>query len=266
MEAILKKYAELVIKVGVNLQNGEELVINSDVSTAAFARMIAEAGYQAGAKRVTMLWGDQLTSRMRAIRENVDVLTDIPEWQVSSRDFVVDKKAAYVAILAEDPEIFAGIAPEVLSAQSKARHMAFKKFYNASMSNEIRWSLVAVPNLAWAKKISPNLTDEAAVEKLWQLIFTTMRLNEEDSVTAWRNHQSRLNKINDWLTEKQFVTLKYNNSLGTDFSIGLPKGYYFTGGCEKGRDGIEFSANMPTEEVFTAPDKFTASGDRKSVV
>ncbi|MDD4839357.1 MAG: aminopeptidase [Clostridia bacterium] len=260
MEKMLKKYAELVIKVGVNLQESEELVINAGVDTAAFARLVAEAGYRAGAKRVTLLWRDELVNRMRALNEDTATLTDIPTWLIESKEYIVNKKAVYVAILADDPEIYSGVPTEKLSALSKASSIAFKKFYDASMCNDIRWSVVAIPNLAWAKKINPNLSDEEAVAKLWELIFKTMRLDIDDSVGAWKTHQARLNSINEWLTKKQFVTLKYKNSLGTDLSIGLPKNYYFAGGCEKSRDGIEFSANMPTEEVFTAPDKMTANG------
>lgn len=260
MEDTLKKYANLVVRVGVNLQKGEELVINAGVESAFFVRYVAEKAYEAGAKCVTIFWSDEKLSRMKLIHEDLSVLTDIPNWLVESRNYVVEKKAAYIAILAEDPEIYEGIAPDKIAATTKARRQAYKRFYEASMSNEIRWSLVAIPNLAWAKKISPTLPDEVAVRYLWSLIFKTMRLDKEDSVKAWKDHQERLKKICAWLGKKKFTALKYKNSLGTDFTIGLPKGYLFTGGCEKGKDGIEFSANMPTEEVFSAPDKLTASG------
>ncbi|HRR89935.1 MAG TPA: aminopeptidase [Eubacteriales bacterium] len=260
LNEMLKKYAELVIKVGVNLQDKEELVINADVETAVFARMLAEAGYRGGAKCVDILWRDQLFKRMRAENEEIATLTDIPDWLIKSRDHIVDRKAAYIAIVSDDPEIFKGIAAEKPAAISKANSIAFKRFYDASMSNEIRWCLVAYPNTVWAKKISPNLTEKEAVDKLWELIFKTMRLDVSDSVKAWKKHQARLNKICDILTKKQFKTLRYKNSLGTDFSIGLPQGYFFSGGLEKSRGGVEFSANMPTEEVFTAPDRKTANG------
>ena len=260
MEQTLKRYAELIIKVGVNLQKGEDLVINATTDSAFFARFVAEKGYEAGAKSVTVYWSDEPLSKMKLQNESLDTLTDFPEWLIKSREYIVDKKAAYVAILAEDPEIYKDIPPEKVAAVSRARRQAYKRFYEASMSNEIRWSLVAIPNLAWAKKISPNLKDEEAVRYLWSLIFKTMRLDKQDSVKAWREHQDRLKSLCKIMTEKEFRLLKYKNSLGTDFSIGLPKGYYFTGGCETGRDGVEFSANMPTEEIFTAPDRRTANG------
>lgn len=260
MEQTLKRYAELIIKVGVNLQKGEDLVINATTDSAFFARFVAEKGYEAGAKSVTVYWSDEPLSKMKLQNESLDTLTDFPEWLIKSREYIVDKKAAYVAILAEDPEIYKELPPEKVAAVSRARRQAYKRFYEASMSNEIRWSLVAIPNLAWAKKVSPNLKDEEAVRYLWSLIFKTMRLDKQDSVKAWREHQDRLKSLCKIMTEKEFRLLKYKNSLGTDFSIGLPKGYYFTGGCETGRDGVEFSANMPTEEIFTAPDRRTANG------
>lgn len=260
MEQTLKRYAELIIKVGVNLQKGEDLVINATTDSAFFTRFVAEKGYEAGAKSVTVLWSDEPLNKMKIQNESLETLTDFPEWLVKSREYVVDKKATYVAILAEDPEIYKDIPPEKVAAVSRARRQAYNRFYEASMSNEIRWCLVAIPNLAWAKKVSPTLKDEEAVRYLWSLIFKTMRLDKPDSVKAWRDHQDRLKSLCKIMTNKKFEFLKYKNSLGTDFSIGLPKGYYFTGGCETGRDGIEFSANMPTEEIFTAPDRKTANG------
>lgn len=260
MEDTLKKYAELIIKVGVNLQKGEELVINAGVDSAFFVRHVAEKAYEAGAKCVTVFWSDEKLSRMKLINEDLSILTDIPKWLIESRDYIVDKKATYVAILAEDPEIYEGIAPDKIAATTKARRQAYKRFYEASMSNEIRWNLVAIPNLAWAKKISPDLKDDAAIRYLWSLIFKTMRLDKADSIKAWKDHQERLKKICSWLSDKHFTMLKYKNSIGTDFSIGLPQGYFFTGGCETGKDGIEFSANMPTEEVFSAPNRKRADG------
>lgn len=260
MKKLLTKYAELIIKIGVNLQQDEELVINAPITNAEFVRIIAEEAYKAGSKKVTVLWNDEKLSKIKYIYEDISTLTDIPKWVIESREYVVDKKAAYIAIISSDPEIFADIDSDKLSAASKASRQALRRFMNASMTNEIKWNLVATPNPAWAKMIRPDLSEKDAIKHLWTLITKAMRLDKEDSVSAWKKHQERLKAVSKTLNDLKIKTLKYKNSIGTDFSIDLPKGYFFTAASEISKDGVEFTANMPTEEVFTAPHRLSANG------
>ncbi|HQC54937.1 MAG TPA: aminopeptidase [Clostridia bacterium] len=260
MKKLLKKYAELIIKIGVNLQKDEELVINAPITNAKFVRIITEEAYKAGSKKVTVLWNDEKLSKIKYQYEDIDTLTDIPTWVIESREYVVNKKAAYVAIISSDPEIFADIDPNKLGAASKANRKALHKFMSASMTNEIKWCLVATPNPAWAKMISPDLPEKEAIRHLWLLIAKAMRLDKKDSIKAWKNHQNRLKVVSKTLNNLNIKTLKYKNSIGTNFSIDLPKGYFFTGASEVSKDGVEFTANMPTEEVFTAPHRLSANG------
>ncbi|MGI6594977.1 MAG: aminopeptidase [Christensenellales bacterium] len=260
MEKLLRKYAELVIKVGVNLKQGEELVINSPITASNFARIIAEEAYKVGAKRVTVFWSDEQLSKINFTYEDVETLTDIPKWLVESRNYVIDKKAAYISIVSDDPEIFMDVDPDKLSATSRATRKAMKRFGDAAMTNEIKWNVIAYPHLAWAKMISPDLSDDQAMAHLWSLIIKAMRLDVEDSVGAWKAHQDRLKSVCKTLNNLNIKTLRYKNSIGTNFSIDLPKDYYFTGSSELSKDGVEFTANMPTEEVFTAPHRLSANG------
>ena len=153
----LEEYANLVIKVGVNLQPEQELVINADVSDSEFARIIAKVAYQNHAKKVTIMWRDELFTKLRYENENLEMLVNIPQYQIEERNYSVEKKAAYLCILSEDPNLMKDINPKILAETSKAKNIAFQKFYDASMKNEIRWNLIAVPSVSWAKTIFPEL-------------------------------------------------------------------------------------------------------------
>jgi aminopeptidase len=256
----LEEYANLVIKVGVNLQPEQELVINADVSDCEFARIIAKVAYQNKAKKVTIMWRDELFTKLRYENENLEMLVNIPQYQIEERNYSVDKKAAYLCILSEDPNLMKGIDPKILAETSKAKNIAFQKFYDASMKNEIRWNLIAVPSVSWAKTIFPELNDTDAVNNLWNLIFKTMRLDKENPVEEWQNHISQLRTRSEFLNKANLKELHYKNSLGTDLIIGLPENYLFEGCGEKAMDGVPFVANMPTEEIFSAPHRLKVDG------
>lgn len=257
---ILKKYAELIIRVGVNLQKGDNLVISTTKEGLELTKEIALVAYANGAVNIEFVFESEELAHIRYTHENEQSLTSLPAWQVLQKNGMVDRKACYIAILSEDPEIFSDVDANLLSNIAKARHIAFKKYFDAATSNAIRWCLCAVPCTAWATKMFPNCTPQSAEEKLWQYIIKTMRLDQPDSILAWQSHIDRLQKLCDFMNEQKFCTLQYKNSLGTDFSIGLPQGYFFSGGNEVSRSGIRFTANMPTEEIFTLPNKFTAQG------
>lgn len=256
----LKKYAELLISLGVNLQKGDSLVISYTLEGLELAKAAAECAYDKGARRVDFIFENDELKHMKYCHESESTLLDIPLWQKMQKDAIVDNKSCYIAILAENPEAFFDINPLLLSKISVARHNAFKKYFDAATTNAIRWCLCAVPCDAWAQKMFPSLSLDEAISKQWQYIAKTMRLDALDSIAAWNEHIDRLQKISDYLTSQEFTTLTYSNSLGTDFTIGLPRGYYFSGGNEISRDGVRFTANMPTEEVFTLPDRNTANG------
>ncbi len=259
-EKQLKEFARLVVKVGVNLQKGQELVVNTPIECADFARLIAEAAYQNGASLVTMMYSDEKFLKLKYQNTAPELLEQIPSYVAEARNSIADRKAAYVVIASEDPEIFADVDPDAVTKASRALRAACSRFYDASMSNAIRWCVISAPCVGWAKKLFPDLSDEEALEKLWQLIFKTMRLDTPDAVKAWEEHQSNLERRVKILNEANLKTLTYRNSLGTNFSIGLPEKYVFIGGAERALDGVKFTANMPTEEIFTAPDLRTANG------
>lgn len=254
---IIKKYAQVTVKVGSNLQKGDEVVIGADACCHEFVAALTEAAYEAGAKKVTALFGSEKIMKLRYINESAESLTDIPDWMIKSREYAVEKDAVYISVVSNDPAAYANINPGKIAAYSKANRTKLKKFYEATMNSEIRWTIVAYPSIEWAQKVFPNHQD--AFDKLFNLIAKAMRLDALDPQKAWAEHQQLLRKRVDYLNAADFKALKYKNSLGTDFYIELPENYVFMGGQELSK-GRFFTANMPTEEVFSAPNKYSAKG------
>ncbi len=258
---ILGKYAELLVKVGVNLQKKEMLVISAPVMARDFVVKITKAAYKAGASNVEVLWTDEELTKINFKSRTKSSLAEVPEWVVMQREYFIEKKVAYIGILSDDPENLKGVSVEKITTARRARSKALKKFREYTSSNKIRWSLVGYPNKAWAKKMFPDLSPTKAVEKQLEYIAKTVRLYEEDPVAAWAEHQRNLERRCSVLNNANIKTFIYKSSNGTDFSIDMPEGYIFCGGAEKGAlDGVMFTANMPTEEVFSSPDKRTANG------
>lgn len=256
---VLKKYAEVIIKIGSNVQKDDEVVIRADVNSHEFIPYLAQAAYQAGAKKVTTLFGSEKLMRLRYLNESVEALTDIPDWRVKSMEYIVEKDAAYIYIVSDDPQAFMDVNPDKMAAYSKANRSKLINFYDATMNNDVRWTIAAYPSVEWASKVFPNDNPKDAYDKLSKLIQKAMRLDVEDSYQAWKQHQELLNKRVEYLNSANFKALKYKNSLGTDLYVELPDNYIFMGGADKSK-GRTFMANLPTEEVFTAPKKLSAQG------
>lgn len=260
MDRQLDRYAALVIKQGVNLKKGELVSISSPVGAADFAEAIAKAAYENGASEVVMLWNDPLIGKLAYQYESKETLTDIPAHEVAKRDYILDKKGVYICILSDIPGLLKDVDPALVADRGRASNLALHRFRESTNVNETRWCLVAYPNAAWAKQMFPGLPEEQAVEKQWEYLHKTLRLDREDFLGAWNEHRENLAKRSKYLNDAKIVKFHYKNSLGTDFEIGMPKGYIFTGAVERSRGGVEFTANMPTEEVFSSPDRLTANG------
>ena len=258
---LLQKYAELVVNVGVNIQKDQILVINSPIECADFARKISEAAFQAGAHDVVMSWGDELSAHIRYEHGKKELFTEFPEWRVKFYQGYAEQGAAFVSIAARDPQIFSDIEPEKLKLANQAAGAALLEYRERLMSNKNTWCVVSVPTKGWAMKVFPEDTAEKAVEKLWQAIFKTVRIGEGiDTVAEWRKHIDFLQQAAKFLNEQKFVKLHYKNASGTDLEIELPEGHIWAGGAEKSELGIEFAANMPTEEVYSMPKRDGVNG------
>ena len=261
MEQKLREYAKLIIEVGLNIHPGQTLVIASPVECAHFARLCASAAYDAGCREVVMNWKDDYLAREKYLRAADDVFDSVPEWQAHFYNDYAVQDVAYLAISASDPETLRGVDPDRLLRAQRASAAAIKTFREMQMKSAFPWCIVAIPIPSWAKKVFPNESGEAAVEKLWDAIFETVRVKGDGkAVERWREHLALLEERKNKLNALRFKSLHYTNSLGTDLTIELPEGHLWAaGGAESGR-GQYFVANMPTEEIFTAPLKTGMNG------
>jgi len=257
---LLEKYADLVVKTGVNIQKGQTLVIISPIECAAFARMIGETAYQAGARDVVISYKDELFTKIRFMQAPEEVFEEFPEWQKQFYLSYVKQGAAFVSIAASDPENLKDVNPERVAKVQKVSSIALQEYRENLMSNKNCWCVVSIPTKSWAKKVFPKLSEEEAVEALWESIFKTVRVDTENPVQAWSQHTKKLRESAAFLNGKHFKFLRYKNSLGTDLEIELPTDHIWLGGCEYTPEGIEFVANMPTEEIFTLPKKTGVNG------
>ncbi len=257
---ILEKYAELLVKVGVNIQKSQSLVISSPIECADFVRLVQTRAYKSGAKEVVMRWTDEKSDKITFDLADDAIFDSIPEWVKVFFNHYSDTEAAFLHIAASDPSLMKDVDPKRISRLTKARNIALEHYIDRQMSNKHVWCVASVPTLAWAKKVFPSLSDKEAMNALWNAIFKSVRADSPDPVAAWKTHGKNLQKRTDFLNKAQFKTLKYKNSLGTDLVISMPKNHIWYGGGEKSSKGYEVIANMPTEEVFTMPHKAGANG------
>lgn len=252
-------YAKLAVKVGVNLQKGQMLVVQSPIECSLFARLIAEAAYDAGAKDVAIVWGDEKFQKLRFDRADISVFDEFPKWKKDMFESYAEHGAAFISIAASDPEIMKYVDKEKLTRSKKSSGAALINYRSRLMANKNRWCVVSYPTFAWAKKVFPDLEAADAYFALEKAIYKAARATGNPE-TEWKEHIAELKKRVDFLNGHNFKALKYKNSLGTDLTINLAKNHIWAGGAEIAEDGVEFAANIPTEEVYTMPDREGANG------
>ncbi|PLR71145.1 aminopeptidase [Bacillus sp. UMB0728] len=259
-EAQLKKYAELAVRAGVNLQKNQLLVIHSDIQNAVFARLIQTAAYEAGASNVFIDWTDEQSAKefyLHAADRDID---QFPDWQAARFKEWEDAGAAYIHIISENLDVFKEVPPERISRFQKASRTKLKDYHAKIRSHEIRWCLLAVPYVSWAAKVFPNLSRGEALYSLWELILKGSRVDGKDPIKDWESHNRAFESRKKILNESQFKALHFTNSRGTDLLVGLPENHRYIGGGVTDKNGIPFFPNIPTEEIFTAPHKNKVNG------
>ena len=259
-EKLKKDYAELVIRSGINMQKGQRLSISCPVECADFARLCAAAAYEAGCKEVLMSWTDDELTRLKYLKADDDVFDSYKSWDADYRNMLSEEGAAFLSIYAEDPEVLKGVDPDRIRRAQISAGRALGPYRSRITASECTWCVCSVPSKAWAKMVFPELNDEEAVARLWEEILASVRVDGGDAVSSWKAHSDELKKHVDILNGYNFKTLRYKNSAGTDLTVDLPEGHYWAGGEEKAGTGVIFSANMPTEEVFTLPEKDSMNG------
>lgn len=258
---VLRKYAKLAVCIGANVQKGQLLVISSDVSSAYFTRLCVEEAYAAGAGEVLVNWSDETITKLAYVNESTETLCDIAPWRIEQKKNIIDKKCCFLYIESATPGLMADIDGQKLQAVRTARETAFEPFEFYTMANMGQWSIVAIPTLDWAKKVFPNEDAETALEKLWDAVLMSVRISaDNDPVEEWHKHNDNLNHRCDVMNKYNFKSLHFKNEKGTDLTVGLIPNHIWEGGCAAAKNGAVFNPNMPTEEVFTMPDKFGVNG------
>lgn len=261
MENKLDKYARLIVKTGVNLAENQLLVINAPIECADFARKIATAAYAVGARDVVVSWNDEQLAKIRFDLAPDEIFDEFPQWRKAMYVDYARQDAAFVSIAASDPELLRSVKPDRVARAQKASGLALKEYRERLMSNKNPWCVVSIPTKAWAMKVFPQDTPEAAIEKLWEAILQTVRVDGVgDPVQAWEKHQEMLETYKNFMNENRFRYLKYKNSLGTDLTVELPEGHVWASGADYTPKGRPFIANMPTEEVFSLPKRDGVNG------
>lgn len=255
----LEKYAELAVKVGVNIQKGQTLVVNTTLDSAEFVRQVVKKAYVAGAHNVVVNWNDDVVSRTKYELAPDEAFTTYPALRAKEQEEFVEQGAAFMAIVSSSPDLLKGVNPERISNFQKAAGTALSKYRQAVQSDKVSWTVIAAPSPAWAAKVFPDAPSDQQVSLLWDAIFKAVRVDTDNPVEAWKKHDQTLHEKVNYLNERHYQKLHYT-APGTDLTIELPHNHLWVGAGSVNENGFEFMANMPTEEVFTVPHREGVNG------
>lgn len=260
MEKQKQQYADLAVKKGVHLEEGQTLVISASIEVADFVRMVAKAAYESGAKDIHVNWNDGELTKMKYHYAPLQVFEDFPLWYAQGMESYAEGGAAFLSIVSQDPELLKEADPKKIAAYNKSASTALKAYRRFTMNNINSWCVMAAAGSEWARSLFPDDTVEEAVDRLWTAILKANRVDTPDPVKAWEDHVASLNEKVRYLNQKHFEKLIYKSSNGTDLEVVLPRGHVWAGGSDVNSKNRPFIANMPTEEVFTLPNKTGVNG------
>ena len=259
-KTILRKYARLAVRKGVNLKKGQGCAIYAQVEQHEFAEMVAEEAYRAGAKWVQVFWQDQAVRKLDLRHQTVTQLSRVEEWEKVQQQMFVDQLPARIHISSEDPDGLKGVSVPKMQKAQAARSTVLRP-YRKAIDNKHQWTIIAVPSKKWAKKVFPGVRASVAEEKLWEAILQTVRVTpDNDPEAAWDQHNATLQEKSGKLNALDLDYLHYTAPNGTDFKCWLIPGAKWGGGGATILDGTFYNPNMPTEEVFTSPLKGKCEG------
>ena len=257
-KTVLREYARLIVRMGINVQKGQDVLVYADLDQPEFVKLVVEECYKAKAREVTVQWNYQPLQKIHTRYQSVKTMGQVNGWQKARQQHWCDTLPCRLHLISEDPDGLKGINMEKMA---KARQMSYPilKSYIDQREGKQQWCIAAVPGAAWAKKMFPELTKAQAVEKLWEAIIATSRVGE-DPVKAWQEHNENLRKRCEYLNSLQIRKLHYTADNGTDLTVGMIPEAVFCGGAELSRQGIWFNPNIPTEECFISPKRGEAEG------
>ncbi|MFX0007501.1 MAG: aminopeptidase [Promethearchaeota archaeon] len=266
-EQKLEKYAEVILKVGLNFQPGQRLLIGGATTSydgitfeaAPLIHIITKKAYQMGARLVDVVWGDEQLRLIRFQYSPEEFLEEYPQWRIDARFDISQAADANLHIMSSNPDLLSEIDSSRISKFQLSLQKKLKPVLDLITANALNWLIVSVPNKIWADKIFPNDPINDRMQKLWEVIFKICRVDEKDPVAAWKKHDKNIHNRCEYLNQKQYNALKLTSS-ETDLTVGLPNNHIWTGGSVKSLNGIEFTANLPTEEIYTLPHKDRVDG------
>lgn len=259
----LEKYAELAVRTGINLKEGEGLIIAGNLDTLPLARKIMAKAYEAGAKHVEFQFNDDEMTLIRYNKGKDFVFDSFPKWKVDALEAMYKDNYHHLFIGAPDPELLKDIDGDLVSRNQKSASKAMAPAMQYRMTGFTKWTIIAIPSIPWAKSVFPDLSDEEAVEKLWEKVFEATRIDQEDPIKSWEDHDKKLKKYKSYLNDKNFDKLVLKGP-GTDLEVYLADGHFWMGGSKESQKGDSYVANMPTEEVFTTPHRLKVNGKLKA--
>ncbi len=259
----LEKYAELAVKVGVNLQEKEGLLLSGNEAALPLARKIMKKAYEAGAKHVEFQFSDDQMQVIRYLNGKEFVFDKFPQWKVDQLEAMYKDNYHQLFVMAPDPELLKEIDGDLIAKNQKTVSQAVAPIMKYRMTGITKWSIVAVPSDAWAMSVFPEDSLENATAKLWDKIFEATRVDQNDPVAAWQQHDKNLKKYRDFFNDKDFEKLVYK-APGTDLEVYLADDHCWMGGSKESQAGVPYVANIPTEEVFTTPHQLKVNGTLKA--
>jgi aminopeptidase len=257
-KTVLREYARLIVRTGINVQKGQDVLVMADLDQPEFVKLVVEECYKAKARKVTVIWEYQSLQKLHARYQSVKTLGEVPQWQRERQQYFCDTLPCRLYLISEDPDGLKGVNTAKLA---KARQLSYPilKPYIDDRDGKQQWCIAAVPGVAWAKKVFPGVPKNKAVEQLWEAILSASRVGE-DSIGAWADHNAQLRGRCDYLNSLGIEKLHYTADNGTDLTVGMIPEAVFCGGAEVSRQNIVFNPNIPTEECFISPMKGQAEG------
>ncbi len=257
-KTVLREYAKLIVRCGVNVQKGQTVIVNAGLDQPEFVQMVVEEAYKAKAKEVIVEWSYQPLTKLHYRYRTLKTLGTVKEWEKARLQYYCDTIPCRIHLTSADPDGLKGINREKMAKANQISYPIVKPYHDA-MENKDQWCIAAVPGVAWAKKVFPGMSKNQAVEKLWEAILSASRVTD-DPIAAWDAHNANLQARCDYLNGLGIESLHYTAANGTDFTVGMIPQARFCGGGEKSLQGIFFNPNIPTEECFISPMRGKAEG------
>jgi aminopeptidase len=265
-ESMLAKYGELAVKIALNIQPHQRLLIvgpiangGASLDAAPLVRKITESAYRAGARYVETLWGDETLQRLRYRHAPRDSFQEFSSWLPDALLKHAEAGHAVLSIYANDPDAFQDEPPELVGTVQQVVSRSVRPFRECISRNQTNWAVIAAASPGWAQRVFPSERADLQVPRLWEAICRLCRLDQPDPIEAWEHHLKALAARRDFLNHKQYDALKYR-APGTNLTIGLPPKHAWVSGRSTTQSGIPFAPNLPTEEVFTMPHKDRVNG------